>query len=115
MRSEFRPGVKSSTGAAMWSAALRRILLLPCIVASLGFAGLPAFAQVAEQAPAAAALTAAPEPLSDEELAVLVARIALYPDELVALVSAASLFPLQIVEADRFLDRRKADPKSEPK
>ena len=41
----------------------------------------------------------APEPLSADELEVLVARIALYPDELVAVISAASLYPLQIVEA----------------
>ena len=43
------------------------------------------------------------EHLTEEELDILVARIALYPDELVALISAASLYPLQIVEAERFL------------
>ncbi|MDK1388314.1 DUF3300 domain-containing protein [Sinorhizobium sp. 8-89] len=58
---------------------------------------------------------AAPEPLSDDELEVLVARIALYPDELVALVSAASLYPLQIVEAERFLETRKKNPGLKPK
>jgi hypothetical protein len=58
--------------------------------------------------------TAAPEPLSDEELQVLVARIALYPDELVALVAAASLYPLQIVEAERFLEKRKKQTDLEP-
>ncbi|MEY9165266.1 hypothetical protein ABIE78_003385 [Sinorhizobium fredii] len=46
-----------------------------------------AFAQQTPAPPAPA--EAAPEPLSDDELEVLVARIALYPDELVALVSAA--------------------------
>ncbi|ODR92022.1 DUF3300 domain-containing protein [Sinorhizobium alkalisoli] len=62
-------------------------------------------------AAATEAPAATPEPLTDEELEVLVARIALYPDELIALVSAASLYPLQIVEAERFLQRRakKAD------
>ncbi|APO72238.1 hypothetical protein IE4872_PD01719 (plasmid) [Rhizobium gallicum] len=45
--------------------------------------------------------------LSEDELEVLVARIALYPDELVAAISAASLFPLQIVEAARFLEAKK--------
>lgn len=59
--------------------------------------------------------TQAPEPLSDDELEVLVARIALYPDELVALVCAASLFPLQIVEAERFLEKRAKDKTLEPK
>ncbi|WP_324764891.1 DUF3300 domain-containing protein (plasmid) [Sinorhizobium meliloti] len=59
--------------------------------------------------------TSTPEPLSDDELEVLVARIALYPDELVALVSAVSLYPLQIVEAERFLEKRKKSPNLKPK
>lgn len=41
----------------------------------------------------------------------LVARIALYPDDLVAIILPASTRPLDIVEADRFLERRKKDPK----
>jgi hypothetical protein len=63
--------------------------------------------------PAAAA--GRPEPLTDEELEELVARMALYPDELVALVCAASLFPLQIVEAQRFLEKREQDKTLQPK
>ncbi|PTM93500.1 DUF3300 domain-containing protein [Mycoplana dimorpha] len=50
-----------------------------------------------------------PDRLSEDELEVLVARIALYPDELVALVSSASLFPLQIVQAERFLEKKKTN------
>ncbi|MBX3580643.1 MAG: DUF3300 domain-containing protein [Rhizobiaceae bacterium] len=57
----------------------------------------------------------APAPLSEDELEVLVARIALYPDELVALISAASLYPLEIVEASRFLDRYEKDKSLKPK
>uniref|UniRef100_UPI003F21B473 DUF3300 domain-containing protein n=1 Tax=Rhizobium sp. F40D2 TaxID=3453141 RepID=UPI003F21B473 len=53
--------------------------------------------------------------LSDDELEVLVARIALYPDELVAAISAASLFPLQIIEAQRFLDTKKKNDNLKPK
>ena len=53
-------------------------------------------------------------PLTEDELEVVVARIALYPDELVALVVAASLYPLQIVEAERFLDKLESDPELEP-
>ncbi|MBX5159254.1 DUF3300 domain-containing protein [Rhizobium sp. NZLR8] len=53
--------------------------------------------------------------LSDDELEVLVARIALYPDELVAAISAASLFPLQIIEAQRFLDTKKKNADLKPK
>ena len=37
--------------------------------------------------------------------------IALYPDDLVAIILPASTSPLQLVQADRFLDKRKADPK----
>lgn len=76
-------------------------------------------AQAQQQAAAGAPsdeLTAdAPALLTDDELEVLVARIALYPDELVALVSSASLFPLQIVEAQRFLDNKKKVTDLKPK
>jgi hypothetical protein len=57
----------------------------------------------------------APEPLSADELEVLVARIALYPDELIALISSASLYPLQIVEAARFLEDHAKDDSLQPK
>ena len=40
------------------------------------------------------------------------ARIALYPDDLVAIILPASTNPLQIVQADRFLEKRKTDPKA---
>jgi hypothetical protein len=73
-----------------------------------------AFAQ--EQVAAADADAAtSPEPLSADEMEVLVARIALYPDELVALISGASLYPLQIVEAARFLDQHAKDSNLKPK
>jgi hypothetical protein len=49
--------------------------------------------------------------MSAEELDNLVGRIALYPDDLVAIILPASTNPLQIVQADRFLDKRKSDPK----
>ena len=48
---------------------------------------------------------------SPEELERLVGRIALYPDDLVAIILPASTNPLQMVQADRFLDKRKSDPK----
>lgn len=90
----------------------------------MGIAGLtlvtavavPAFLPAAAQTPASTETAAlAPEPLTEEELEILVARIALYPDELVALISAASLYPLQIVEADRFLTDSKTNSALEPK
>lgn len=73
----------------------------------------------AQQAAAAAASDDKPDEtpdlLSEDELEVLVARIALYPDELVALVSSASLYPLQTVEAQRFLDQKTKDKDLNPK
>jgi hypothetical protein len=64
---------------------------------------------VVAQAPAAPG-GAAPPP-SAEELDKLVGPIALYPDDLVAIILPASTFPVEIVQADRFLDKRKSDPK----
>jgi hypothetical protein len=64
---------------------------------------------VGAQAPAVpAAAAAAP---ADTAMDALVGPIALYPDDLVAVILPASTSPLQIVQADRWLDKRKADPK----
>lgn len=60
------------------------------------------------QAPAATGGAAAPP---GGDLTQLVGRIALYPDDLVAIILPASTSPLQIVQADRYLDKRKSDPK----
>ncbi|PSJ56918.1 DUF3300 domain-containing protein [Pseudaminobacter soli (ex Li et al. 2025)] len=59
--------------------------------------------------------TSAPTPLTEHELQVLVAPIALYPDELIAVISQASLYPLQVVEADRYLGQYAKDKKLKPK
>jgi hypothetical protein len=59
------------------------------------------------QAPAAAGSAAAPP---GGDLTQLVGRIALYPDDLVAIILPAATSPLQIVQADRYLDKRKSDP-----
>jgi hypothetical protein len=77
--------------------------------------GWQAHAQDAQQAAAAATEEDAPEPMSAEELEVLVARIALYPDQLVALIASASLYPLQIVEAARYLDKKATEASLQPK
>lgn len=44
----------------------------------------------------------------------LVAPIALYPDDLVAIILPASAFPLEIVQAARFLEKRKQDKSLQP-
>ena len=61
------------------------------------------------QAPAASGNVA--EAPSPEALEKLVGPIALYPDDLVAIILPASTNPLQLVQADRFLEKRKQDPK----
>ena len=76
---------------------------------------LPSMAQDQAAADTSAAAAEAPDPLDEDELEVLVARIALYPDELVAVISEASLYPLQIVEAARFLDKAAKDKDLKPK
>ena len=95
-----------------------RSLAATLLAVAIGF-GVPSVpARAQQQASAAVAGDQAeetPDLLSESELEVLVARIALYPDELVALVSSASLYPLQIVEAQRFLEQKKKDKDAKPK
>ncbi len=76
-------------------------------VAAIGMAILFSATALA-QAPAAASGAAPP---AEGDLTQLVGRIALYPDDLVAIILPASTSPLQIVQADRYLDKRKSDPK----
>lgn len=52
--------------------------------------------------------------LTPDALQQLVGPIALYPDELLSVVLPASTQPLQIVEAQRFLERHKTDPSLKP-
>jgi hypothetical protein len=66
-------------------------------------------AHATAQVPAAAG--GATPPMPPEELAKLVGPIALYPDDLVGIILPAATNPLQLVQADRYLDKRKADPK----
>jgi len=91
------PAAAGNSGRPRWQA------LMAAFVALL-FA-----ANVYAQAPAAAP-PAAVSP--EQELEQLVGRIALYPDDLVAIILPAATNPLQIVQADRFLEKRKADPKA---
>jgi hypothetical protein len=75
---------------------------------SLGVSILP-ITHAAAQAPAADQAVAAS--MADADLSKLVGPIALYPDDLVAIILPASTNPLQLVQADRFLTKRKTDPK----
>ena len=72
-------------------------------------------APVQAQAPAGGANASAPaRAWSEAELDSLVASIALYPDDLLALVLPASTYPLDIVKADRFLERLKSNKDLKP-
>jgi hypothetical protein len=74
---------------------------------------LPARAQETSAAQEAAA-TPPGERLGPEELRPLVAPIALYPDDLLAIVLPAATNPVQIVEAQRFLEKQRTDKKLQP-
>jgi hypothetical protein len=64
--------------------------------------------------PVAAQQPPADKILTSAELQNVVGPIALYPDDLVGIVLPASTYPLQIVEAERFIDKRKQDPSLKP-
>jgi Protein of unknown function (DUF3300) len=64
--------------------------------------------------PAAASFSGNDAKLTASQLEFLVGRIALYPDDLFAVVLPASTQPLQIVDAQRFLEQRKADANVQP-
>ncbi|WP_175945379.1 DUF3300 domain-containing protein [Caballeronia sp. BCC1704] len=59
------------------------------------------------QAPAAS--VPPPAAMSAADIDKLVGPIALYPDDLVAIILPASTYPVEVVQADRFLERRKTD------
>jgi hypothetical protein len=69
-----------------------------CIVLLLGFS---AVAPLAAQQPAPSPL----QPLSPDQLANLVAPVALYPDALLSQVLVASTYPLELVEAGQWLQQ----------
>jgi hypothetical protein len=51
---------------------------------------------------------------SQQQLETLVGRIALYPDDLIAITLPASTYPLDVVKAQRFLDKLKYDSTLKP-
>ncbi|MCU0578116.1 MAG: DUF3300 domain-containing protein [Desulfobacterota bacterium] len=88
----------------------QRILIVILVGLLMGLAGVtPSHAQapIAGEGPP-------PVRLSEKQLEDLVGRIALYPDDLLAIVLPASTFPLEIVQADRFLQKLKKDSKLQP-
>ena len=93
--------------------AIQRWLIVVS-VACLPVHGMIAGAQAQDTTTQQAAATDAAQPLTPEELRVIVAPIAFYPDEVLALVLPASTMGLQLVEAQRFLDKHKTDTSLQP-
>ena len=103
------PTPKRSAG----DAGKRGVALLAALLTALPAPHVLGQAPAAAPAPTAAPVSAAtPAPAQADDPGALVARIALYPDDLVAIILPASTNPLQIVQAERFLAKRKTDPKA---
>jgi hypothetical protein len=88
----------------------KRCLVAILVALLVGMPGVPdgyAQAPVAGEGPPPAAL-------SPPQLEELVGRIALYPDDLLAILLPASTFPLDIVQAERFLQKLKQDKNLKP-
>jgi hypothetical protein len=94
------PGWRSIAGALLLGAALLAL-------------GDPVMAQD-EAALDAAATDEGAYLLTDDELRIIVAPIAFYPDDILALVLPASTTGIQIVQAQRFLEARKTDETLQP-
>jgi hypothetical protein len=102
-RSRLTATLGSILGSVVHAAAITAL-----VFGNLAFAAAAGAAETpAEPAPPAAGFSAA-------ELDELVAPIALYPDELLAVALPAATYPLQIVQAARFLEKRKSEPDLEP-
>jgi Protein of unknown function (DUF3300) len=101
-------------GIAAYIAGLIAALLFWTLAVwtAAGLGAAPAHAQDDTAAQAAEAPSA--QRLGPDELRKLVAPIALYPDELLALVLPAATNPLQIVQAQRFLEKHKVDKNLKP-
>ena len=88
----------------------RKVLIAALVCLLVGLPGVP----VANAQAPAAGDSPPPATLSAQQLEELVGRIALYPDDLVAIILPAATFPLDIVQADRFLQKVKQDKNLKP-
>jgi hypothetical protein len=94
--------------------AILCVLLLPLSVgygqAPAGYGQAPAgYSQAPTGSPQGwPAAQQAPPLLSPEQLDILVAPVALYPDPLLGQVLAASTYPLEIAEAQQWLQRNRS-------
>jgi hypothetical protein len=92
---------------------IRRLLAVAALIAPISFLGVTLLSSAGWAQTQAVAANAGAK-LSNQRLDELVGPIALYPDELLAIVLPASTYPLEIVQASRYLDKRKSEPKLKP-
>jgi hypothetical protein len=79
-----------------------------CIALGLLAVSAPVFSQPGDAVPAAEQISQpAKPPMTQEELDQLLAPIALYPDALLSQVLMASTYPLEVVQADRWVQKNK--------
>jgi hypothetical protein len=85
-----------------------------CTLLAVAAAVLSPCIALAQDPAAPAAPTAAAPQYSADELEQLVGPVALYPDDLLAILLPAATYPLDVVKAQRFLDKRKVDSNLQP-
>lgn len=85
------------------------VLIATVVLVVAAPSGLSAQAAGAEAPIATAPPAETRHRYSAQQIADLVAPVALYPDDLLAIVLPASTYPLQVVQAARFLDAAKRD------
>ena len=108
-------GALSKMKPSRWIGSLNlHVTLLALLVGAGAVSASAGLAVAQEAAPEEAAAAPEAELLSAEEIRELVAPVALYPDELLAVVLPATTNPLQIVQAQRYLDKRQTDQSLKP-
>lgn len=96
----------------MWQFTHRASLWVALSLVAAWLVPVSAVAQVTPGAPTSASASVPRLPAA--ELEKLVGPIALYPDDLLAILLPASTTPIEIVKAQRFLEKRKNNPRLQP-
>ncbi|MCL6609002.1 MAG: DUF3300 domain-containing protein, partial [Geminicoccaceae bacterium] len=104
-RSTFRAGAVACAGLLLATVAMPSALGQTAVPAAAPVVAAPSAGSASEPSRAVVALEAAQR---------LVAPVALYPDPILSAVLEAATTPLDVVEAERFLAKRAADPTLAP-
>lgn len=96
----------------MWQCQRRVVLVVALSFVGACLAPVAVLGQVTPGAPTSSS-AAAPR-LSAAELENVVGPVALYPDDLLAILLPGATTPLEIVKAQRFLEKRKRNPNLKP-